>query len=253
MVVRSRSIAVVVTVALGIVAQSSQAAAPTRRSKRAPRYKVVELKETGVIEGKVIFKGTVPAPQTLTVPIKDAVCTQHPIVDETLVVSKDGKVRNAVISLDGLASGKPFPSHGKYVLDQKGCVFRPHVVVVPPREELTVLNSDGILHNVHSRSLLNREFNKAMPGSVKEMKVKFRRAERIAVQCDAHNWMSAWIVVAPNPYCVVSDPEGVFRLEQVPPGTHTITLWHEKLGTRKQSVTVEPGKTAKIQFVLETK
>ncbi len=87
----------------------------------------------------------------------------------------------------------------------------------------------------------------------KSGKVKFRRAERMSVQCDAHNWMSAWIVVAPNPYCVVSDPEGVFRLEQVPPGTHTITLWHEKLGTQKQSVTVEPGKTAKIQFVLETK
>ena len=132
-----------------------------------------------------------------------------------------------------------------FVLDQRKCAYVPHVVVVPVGSALTVLNSDGILHNIHTTPFDNAPLNKAQPATQKElMSDPFTVPEFIPVGCDVHKWMNATIAVVDNPYAVVTGADGSFTLTDVPAGTYKVEVWHDKLGMQTLTVTVEAGKTA---------
>ncbi|MFQ5657632.1 MAG: carboxypeptidase regulatory-like domain-containing protein [Candidatus Methylomirabilales bacterium] len=202
----------------------------------------------GTITGVVKFAGN-PPPLKKIPPTKDKrVCGKAPIYDESLVVDKGTKgIQWAVVSVQGAKgkwNGKPA------TLDQKGCVFRPHVLVTPPGK-ITVLNSDKILHNFHSYSKKNRPVNKAQPGFRKKMKIDFKKPEIVKIECDAHPWMAGWIVVTEDPYVAVTDEKGNFKIENVPPGAYTLEVWQATLGTQKKQVTVKAGETAKVAFELK--
>ncbi len=70
----------------------------------------------------------------------------------------------------------------------------------------------------------------------------------ITVLCDVHGWMKAFIRVDEHPYHAVTDEQGYFRISGVPPGSYTLELWHEKLGTRQVSVHIERGITSRIEI-----
>ena len=211
-------------------------------------------KDTGSIAGVVRFDGDVPKPQALKVTVPDKACHSGPMYSEKLVVSKDKKIQWAVASIKKPEGGKSFPegnTNNPVTLDQKGCRFIPHVVICPKGRPLQILNSDGILHNVHTMARKNQPFNKGMPGRVKKLDVTFKRAERFAVKCDVHAWMGAWIIVTDHPYYAVSGSDGTFTLDQVPPGKHKVQIWHETLGTQEKEVTVKAGEETKVEFVLK--
>ncbi len=217
-------------------------------------YKATDVKDGGVIVGMVRFEGKIPKRKRLKVSGADQPCHAKPIPNDDLVVSKDGKIRWAVVSIKKIDQGKSFPQadpDNPLVLDQRGCRFRPHLVVVSQSQSLKILNSDGVLHNVHLHARKNEPFNRSMPGRVKELNVTFDRPERIRVGCDVHKWMGAWIVVTKHPYYAVTGKDGAFRLESVPPGTYTLQVWHEKLGKQKREITVSPGADAEVDFVLK--
>lgn len=202
----------------------------------------------GAITGKVLFKGTPPAPKKLEV-TKDAAKCGAESVAEDLVVGPDGGIRWAVLSLDGAsAAGKKPAATG--ALDQHGCRFVPHVVVVPKGEEFSVLNSDGILHNVHTHSEKNAAINSAQPGFKKEIKLKFGASEIVMVKCDVHGWMKAYLVVTDSPYVALTDETGSFKIPDVPPGSYRLDLWHESLGKQTKQVTVKSGEEVQVSFEL---
>lgn len=229
------------------------AAGSTAQSKKG--YTAINVSDGGTIVGVVRFDGPTPVPRRLDVTTREDVCHRDPIHSEKLVVSSDHGVRWAVVSIKKITEGKPFPTYDgredeRPTLDQTGCVFTPHVAIVPKRQPLRILNNDGVLHNVHTWPRKNRSKNVAMPGGVKEMNLKFRRSERIRVTCDVHPWMEAWIVVAEHPYYAVSDADGEFTLTGVPPGTYTLRLWHETLGEAEQQITVKPKTESRVEFTL---
>ncbi len=217
-------------------------------------YEATDVKDGGAIVGTVRFEGKIPKRRKLKITSADKPCHAKPIPNDDLVVSKDGKIRWAVVSIKKINQGKSFSQadpENPLVLDQRGCRFRPHLVVVPQSQPLKILNSDGVLHNVHVYARKNEPFNRSMPGRVKELDVTFDRSERIRVGCDVHKWMGAWIVVAKHPYYAVTGKDGAFRLENVPAGTYTLQVWHEKLGKQEREITVSPGADAEVDFVLK--
>src|ERR687892_173060 len=115
---------------------------------------------------------------------------------------------NAVASIAG-AKGQPTAK--KAAIDQKGCKFVPHVVGMTPGE-IDVINSDGILHNIHTYSTANPSINKAQPKFKKTMTEKFEKPEFIKVTCDVHSWMLGWVAVVPGP-AGVTDNNGVAKVE----------------------------------------
>jgi len=75
----------------------------------------------------------------------------------------------------------------------------------------------------------------------------------IPVKCNIHSWMHAYIGVLDHPYFAVSSPDGTFSIPNLPPGTYTVALWHEKLGTQEQQITVPAHGHASLDFELKPK
>ena len=115
------------------------------------------------------------------------------------------------------------------------------------------MNSDGILHNVHTLSEKNPPFNRAQPKYLKEISEKFAKAEIIPVRCDVHGWMSGWIVVTDNPYHDVTPADGRFKFDSVPVGKYTLEFWHEALGKATQQVEVKINEVANVTFEFQMK
>lgn len=197
----------------------------------------------GTITGTISFDGTAPVMKVLKIEKDAKVCAVHDKYKEDVVLSESGGLKNVVVYIEGIKSGKAWEK--KYTLDQNGCRFEPHVVIVGVGQKLNILNSDGILHNIHTFSKLNKSVNKAQPKFKKRISVKFTKAEFIKLRCDVHAWMLAWIVAAANPYYVTTDDAGNYTLTGVPAGTYTLKFWHETLGEQSTEVTVVAGGSVK--------
>jgi plastocyanin len=182
--------------------------------------------------------------------VKDRdICGKSEHYDERLMIGNTNGIQNAVVSLTKVWGGKPLSTLGtNLVLDQRGCTYAPHILVVPVNQKVTILNNDGVLHNIHTFSTRNRPVNLAQTKVQKELEMKFSLPERIQIKCDVHGWMSAWFVVVDHPYYAVTNAEGEFSLADVPPGTYTLTCWQEKLGEQSATVTIGKSSTVKFDF-----
>lgn len=202
----------------------------------------------GTIAGTVKFAADPPPARQINVTKDLQVCGKEPIYNESLMVDQATRgIKWAVVKVEG-AKGKW--SGKQATIDQRGCKFRPHVLVTPPGK-ITVLNSDGVLHNFRTTSTKNAPLNRAQPGFRKQMDVELKQPEVVKVTCDAHPWMAAWIVVSDHPYVAVTDEKGTFKIENVPPGSYTLEVWQETLGTATQKVTVKAGETVSASFTLK--
>ena len=209
-------------------------------------YQGGDVKDGGSISGTVKFKGTAPAPKKLDVGKDKEVCAKTPKVDQSLVVN-NGNLVNAVITITDIQKGKKIELK-KVTLDQNGCEYKPHVLAFPAGSTVEILNPDGILHNVHSYSKVNSPFNQAQPKFKKSLDVKIEKPEAIEIKCDVHGWMHGWLVSTETPYFAVTDNSGSFKLADVPAGSYTVEVWHEKLGKSTQKVTVKAKEDAKVNF-----
>lgn len=206
---------------------------------------------SGVISGRVVFTGDAPAQKKIKVTKDNEKCGTE-ISSEELIVGADKGIANAVVSVVGLKGAPPKPA-SPATIDQKGCVFRPHVAIVGVGAPLDILNNDGVLHNFHTASTKNPPLNRAQPGFRKKMSETFKQPETMKVTCDAHPWMSAWVIVTDHPYVSATDNGGNFKIAEVPPGNHTIEVWHESLGKITKTVTVKAGEETKVNIELSKK
>jgi len=191
----------------------------------------------GAIKGTVTLKGASPELKKLAVTIDQYVCGKEKN-PEDLVLSPQGGVRSAVVWLDKPPAGAPaaaLPS--ATTMDQKECVFAPRVVVVPAGGRIDFLNSDRLLHNLHSTPSANPPFNRTQPKG-RTITITFEKPEIIRVTCDLHSWMRGWVVVAEHPYYALTDGAGDFELRGLPPGRYTLKAWQERLGTISKEVVV---------------
>lgn len=217
-------------------------------------YEEIEVTNGGTITGTVKLAGDVPAAKMLNINKDQETCGHEKKPSEALIISKDTKaIKNAVVSIENIEKGKKF-NHPNTppALDQKECTFIPHVLAVSTNSTVDILNSDDVMHNVHSYAIKNSPFNEGVTGGGKLPK-KFEFQEVVPVKCDVHKWMTAFIVVKDNPYYAVTDESGNFKIDNVPPGTYKLQAWQEKLGKQVKDVTVEAGKEAKADFELKAR
>jgi Carboxypeptidase regulatory-like domain len=200
----------------------------------------------GSISGEVKFTGAAPAPKVVKVNKDNEVCGQEKKIVE-VAVGPGGGLGETLVSV-AAKGAKPTPAKPA-VLDQKGCEFHPDIVVMAPGE-IKILNSDGVLHNIHTFSTANPPINKAQPKFKKEMVEKLEKPELVKVQCDAHSWMHGWIFVTENP-TAVTDEKGMFKIDNVPPGKHKVEVVHPVLGKQTKEVEVKAGQDTKVAFELK--
>ncbi|MGE5177213.1 MAG: carboxypeptidase regulatory-like domain-containing protein [Hyphomicrobiales bacterium] len=228
-------------VALVAVFLASIAAAP-------PAYHVVVVSNGGTISGQITYAGTPPARKEINPTVDAAICGKHgPIASDDLVVSARGGIQYAVVRLTNITEGRAATDLPVVSLVQQGCMFEPHVIAVSAGFPVYERNLDGVLHNVHTHSARNRPVNFAHIPSVPQMLLaKFSAPESIRVTCDVHNWMSAWIWVVSNPYIAITGPDGGYSIAGIPPGHYKVEIWHDTLGSVTREVTVEAGKTTRL-------
>lgn len=206
----------------------------------------------GKIKGTVKFTGTPPAREVLEVNKDKEVCAVGVKKSNELVVGADGGIEFAVVSLTNITKGKAFPE-GATVLDQAGCEYLPYIVITPKGSPLDILNSDGILHNIHTYSEKNKPLNRAQPKFKKKLTETFNEVEMVKVTCDVHGWMKGWLAVVDHPYHAITDASGAFELTDVPAGEYEVKVWQEKLGESTQKVTVPAGGEAAVNFEMAAK
>jgi plastocyanin len=189
------------------------------------------------IKGKVQYVGPPVEPKKLPVTVDQFVCGKDKDAED-LVVSAQRGLRNAVVSLASPPPGVQWQfSTASVFLDQRQCVFIPRVTLVPAGGTVDFLNSDRLLHNLHSAGRANAIFNRTQPRN-RTIPITFARPEIVRISCDLHGWMRAWVVVMEHPFYAVTGPEGEFALNNLPPGKYTLNIWHETLGTSTKDVTV---------------
>ncbi len=202
----------------------------------------------GDITGTVKYKGSPPAPKKLK-PNKDThVCGTAEKPSEELVVGSGGAIKNAVVYIEKVAGAKVTPMNVE--LDQRKCTFTPHVLVTMVGSTVTLKNGDPVMHNIHFYCLKNTPLNQGIPKGGKPIKVPVKYAEEIKIGCDAHKWMSAYIIVRDNSYFAITGADGKFTLKGVPPGKHRLTVWHETLGKKSVDVTVAASGAVTQDFEL---
>src|SRR3954471_794172 len=209
------------------------------------------------ITGTVTFDGKVPTLRPLTMEADPACAKKHtaPVPNEALVLGSGNTMANIMVYVSkGLPAGKTYPAPATPVtIHQDGRLYKPHVLGIVAGQQAKILNSDGILHNIHTLPKVNPSFNRGQPATVKEMTTNFPKAEDVfQVKCDVHPWMSAYVGVFTHPFFSVTGTDGKFTISGLDPGTYEITAWHERLGVQTATITVGASdtKTQNFKFTL---
>ena len=205
----------------------------------------------GTIKGKVVFAGPMPPAKKVDVTIDQYVCGNAKDAED-LLLSPQKELRNAVVWLENPPSNAPLPtSTQKVEMDQNKCVFTPHIVLIPAGGTVDFLNSDRLLHNIHTTPKVNPSINRTQPKD-RTIPFTFDKPDIVRINCDLHSWMQAWVVVAAHSYYAVTGADGQFTFDNLPPGDYKLQVWHERLGTMSASVTVADRQPAQITIPMKS-
>jgi plastocyanin len=134
-------------------------------------------------------------------------------------------------------------------MDQRRETFVPHVLAVMAGTTVDFPNSDSTYHNVFSLSKAKR-FDLGRYAQGKSQSVRFDHPGIVRVFCDIHSHMSAFILVFSHPYFAVTEPDGRYRIDNVPPGTYSVAAWHEGETRETRTVTVPDAGAVELDFVV---
>jgi plastocyanin len=198
------------------------------------------LRDTGTIRGRVeVRRPSTPPERRPNVADLGAHVAQADVSDRlTSVVYFDSAPRAAAAVVPGHA-----------VLDQRDERFVPHVLAVTTGTVVDFPNSDRIYHNVFSLSK-TRPFDLGRYAAGRSKAIKFDRPGIVRVFCDIHSHMNAFILVFDHSFFALTDADGRYRIDNVPPGTYNLVAWNEGVSSGPQAVVVPEGGEAELDFAL---
>lgn len=249
------SLGCMVAIATGCSNKPTALPATSPAAPTAVSYFKVDGATAGSITGTVRYTGKKPARKLIDMSEDPACVEAHPgkAYDESLVVGAHGGLANAFIYVKRGLEGKNFEVPATPVtIDQSGCWFRPRILGIQTNQILRVTNSDPVTHNIHPMAEMNREWNHSQGPGDAALSRKFVKPEvMIRVKCNIHSWMHAYIGVLEHPYFAVSSDDGSFAIKNLPPGTYTLAIWQENLGTQEQQVTVSEHSDVVTNFTFK--
>lgn len=227
-------------------------------------YDVVPLSDGGTLTGSVKFVGTPPRLDLIPVRKNRDACGPS-VANEALVLGPNQGVKGSVILIEGVSRGKK--ADAELILDNTRCLFVPHVAGVMAGAPVKIRNSDTLMHNAHGFLGAQPLFNSALSfkGRTVDVTGRLKQPGVAKVLCDVHTHMTAWLVIHDSPYFAVTDDQGMFKIDGIPPGTYTVTMWHEGFapkGTDKdgrplyeerrvgRAIIIPPGGSATVEFEL---
>lgn len=236
---------------VGCAREEGEEVAPPTEAK--PAGKTVDSATAATLTGRILYRDGKPRATRIRM-AADAVCTQQhqgPVYSQEVVLNDNGTLRYVFVYVKGSGlSEYSFPTPTEpVVLDQEGCIYKPHVVGVQTNQDVKILNSDPTTHNIHPVPRNNREWNTSMPPSAQPLVRSFPREEQmIPVKCNVHPWMRSYVGVLSHPFFAVTGEDGSFEIAGLPPGEYTLVAWQEKFGTVEQTVTVGANEIKSVEL-----
>ena len=228
---------------------------PAEEKPAAAAATPIDMATVGDVSGAVTLDGAPPTFKPINMSAEAYCAKAHssPVIPEEVVTGPKGALANVIVYVkDGLGDRTFDVPKTSVELDQKGCMYSPHVIALMAGQDLEVKNNDQTTHNIHPMPKDNREWNKSQPPGSSPIEDTFARPEvAIPVKCNVHPWMKSYIAVFKHPYFQVTQKDGAFDLKNLPPGTYTLEAWHEKYGTVDQTVTIGPKESKTVTFVFK--
>ncbi|MCK5276211.1 MAG: hypothetical protein KAR37_16270 [Alphaproteobacteria bacterium] len=217
-------------------------------------YRESPVEQGGTVTGRVFASRAAQKVERFIVPKQTDICGGN-YRDSPIVTIHAGVLRHVVVYLEDVPEGKPFRAAAKKVtINQAGCWFVPFLSVLMDGGELEAVNSDPLLHNIHIYELLGQgrstvaNVSQPRKGDIMTMSVHLDEGMALKVECDAHDFMHAFVFVADNPYYALVRPDGSFEIENVPPGRYAIHAWHPYLGEKSAAIEVEANGAITVDF-----
>lgn len=201
--------------------------------------------DLGAIEGHVLFTGKVPPGKKITT--TDGSVIEH---NDLMVDSKTKGLRDVVAVVENTPSLSRREKPPVVVVDQRDMIFVPRVVAVQQGQAVRFENSDLCNHSVMASSTVAvNQFNVFVTSTQPHEHVFELQKHPVQIGCSLHGWMRAWVYVVPHPWFAVSDAQGNFKIEAVPPGKYTLWLRHADSGLQqRQDVEIVGGKSCLVNI-----
>ncbi len=197
----------------------------------------------GSITGTISTSAKGPAPVRVTIDQK--VCGNE-LPDEAIVVDAQGHLANAVVILTGVKRAA-----GETVLMNEKCRFGPRVQLARPNANVRTTSKDPVLHTTQAQTENGRTiFNVALPVPGLNISKPIGAAGTVRLNCNTHPWMRGWVIVTDDA-AAISGADGKFTLDNIPPGTYELRVWHEALKGAPQKVTVAAGQPTTLNIQLK--
>lgn len=190
------------------------------------------------IQGSILLEPPYPEikPVKVEKKVKDSCADVR--LPEGLIFNENGGVQNVIVWLEGDFKKEYAGDFAPPVLDQKGCRFDPHIVIIPAGRNFKIVNDDPVAHDIRGFDGVKMLFRFEMGAGDAPLFGKFDKPGIYLLRCGFHTWMHAIAVSAPHAYYAVSDALGKFILKDVPEGTYKLHLWHETLGEAQAGIDI---------------
>jgi plastocyanin len=177
-------------------------------------------------------------------------------VEATVVDEKGKPIEDAVVSLMPLGTAPAAPTPSTAIMDQHDKEFVPYVLPLYVGTRVTFPNRDNIRHHVYSFSSA-KKFELPLYIGTPAAPVVFDKPGVVALGCNIHDWMLAYIYVLTTPFFTKTAADGKARLEGLAPGAYEARVWHPRLrgDTEKtgKPVPLAAGEAAQVSFVVSLK
>lgn len=234
-------------------------------------YDVIEVQHGGTVEGTITLNGAVPEPKGFNlITFPDPVyCGRISNgrgwrLLRDFVVNERGGLKDAIVLLEGIEAGKSFELSVP-LIEARDCQFAPFMTVVRNNHAVEVVNMDPVMHDIqgyetsieagarvlfntplvmnhqHHRGDIHALHNHA-PGKSLVGPLYLNKGRRtFYMQCGFHAYMESWAMAVNNPYYTLTGENGTFTIENIPPGTYQLVVWHPQTGPGvTKMITIQP-------------
>ncbi len=226
-------------------------------AQSGPAYQEIGVpRNAGRLTGSIKYDGPSFDIPKVRVTKDTTICGEGLREPQTIRVRDDGALADTVVQIRNITQGKAWePIFDEARIYQIGCSFQPYVQIIKNTADVYVVNFDPILHNIHAyefyRGTRRSMFNFSQPNAGMEDRIplRLRRGHLLTIDCNAHNWMAAWLYTSPNPYIAVTSVDGQFELPDIPPGDYELAIWHPMLGEKLINLSVTEGADLRFDLV----
>jgi hypothetical protein len=205
--------------------------------------------------GRITLKGEAPPAATITLdkPCATAAGTNSVQIPDYAVGASNG-LAEVVVYIKETPPGFAAKTE-PVVIDQKGCLYVPHIAVAQVNQPVFVRNSDAMMHsvNIHPRQPGNRGAGLIQYVKADDLKFKYPAPESfIPFKSDFQPWMTAYLSVVESPCFTISEKDGRYKIPELPDGTYTLVAHHRLGGSQEKSVRIS-GRNSTNNFVFEVR